>query len=53
LAKAKAQLGLIRKNIGSDSAVEQTKTIKLINDICKKIRATEVKRTFSISKQLK
>lgn len=52
LKKAKAELAFIRKNSPTTSGFQQTKTMKLINEITDQIRKVEFERTTSICKGL-
>lgn len=52
LQKARAELVLIKKNSPATSPFEQTKTIKLINDLTKQIRSVELERKSSVIESL-
>jgi hypothetical protein len=40
LAKARAELAFIKKNNPNGSIMQQAKTMKLVNDLCRQIRKT-------------
>ena len=52
LKKARAELAFIRKNTPTTSAFEQTKTIKLINEITMQLRKIELEKQASIIENL-
>lgn len=47
--KARAELGLMKRNVGNSLITKQSKLSKVINDLCKKIRQAEIKRVVSIA----
>lgn len=48
LKKARTELAFIKKNNPTTSAFEQTKTIKLINDITNQMKLIEAEKRFSM-----
>ncbi len=52
LQKARAELAFIKKNSPTTSPFEQTKTIKLINDITQQIRRVELEKKSSVMESL-